>query len=101
VVVTEDVGTFMAAVTLVPDHRGVVFCHHRRFPRTPTGLVDLSRALAALAAAPPPGLGEAPVIWWLGAPSRRSTRSPDTEIGERPVCADPRKPKTPPVGPVK
>ena len=67
VVVTEDVRTFMAAVASVPDHLGVVFCHHARFPRTKAGLQVLSRALVALAADPPAGLGEQPVIWWLSA----------------------------------
>ncbi len=28
VVVTEDVSTFSAAIALVPDHLGVVYCHH-------------------------------------------------------------------------
>jgi hypothetical protein len=69
VVVTEDVATFMAAAALVPAHRGIVFCHQARFPRTPGGLVRLADALAALAADPPAGLGSEPVIWWLAAPA--------------------------------
>ncbi|MDR1186937.1 MAG: DUF5615 family PIN-like protein [Bifidobacteriaceae bacterium] len=68
VVVTEDVGTFMAAVLLVPEHCGVVLCHHRRFPRTASGLMRLADALLDLAADPPPGLASAPLIWWLQAP---------------------------------
>lgn len=68
VVVTEDVTTFAAAIALVPDHRGVVYCHHARYPRTRPGLHRLQLALVALATAPPPGLGEHPVEWWLPAP---------------------------------
>jgi hypothetical protein len=65
VVVTEDVTTFSAAIALVPDHLGVVYCHHARYPRTMPGLDRLHRALLALAGDPPPGLGEHPVVWWL------------------------------------
>ena len=65
VVITEDVSTFGVAIALVPDHVGVVYCHHARFPRTRPGLNKLRKALAALAADPPAGLGEHPVIWWL------------------------------------
>lgn len=65
VVVTEDVSTFSSAVALVPEHYGIVYCHHSRFPRTRPGLTRLRIALAALAADPPPGLGEHPVVWWL------------------------------------
>jgi Domain of unknown function (DUF5615) len=65
VVVTEDVSTFGLAATLVPDHLGIVYCHHARFPRTRPGLERLRKALVVLAADPPPGLGEHPVVWWL------------------------------------
>jgi hypothetical protein len=65
VVVTEDVSTFSAAITAVPQHVGVVYCHHSRFPRTRGGLEKLRKALAVLATDPPAGLGEHPVIWWL------------------------------------
>jgi predicted nuclease of predicted toxin-antitoxin system len=65
IVVTEDVSTFAAAAALVPDHFGIVYCHHARFPRTRPGLEKLRKALGALAAAPPAGLGEHPIIWWL------------------------------------
>jgi len=65
VVVTEDVSTFGLAATLVPDHFGIVYCHHARFPRTRPGLERLRKALVVLAADPPTGLGEYPVIWWL------------------------------------
>ncbi|MDR0343625.1 MAG: DUF5615 family PIN-like protein [Nocardiopsaceae bacterium] len=65
IVVTEDVSTFGVAITLVPRHVGVVYCHHKRFPRTRAGLEKLRKALAALAADPPPGLGEHPVVWWI------------------------------------
>jgi Domain of unknown function (DUF5615) len=66
VVVTEDVSTFAAAITLVPHHVGVVYCHHSRFPRTRPGLARLRKALDALAQDPPAGLGEHPVVCWLG-----------------------------------
>lgn len=65
VVVTEDVTMFGAAVPLVPQRLGIVYCHHARFPRTRSGLHRLRKALAALAADPPAGLGEHPVVWWL------------------------------------
>lgn len=69
VVVTEDVGTFSAAIALVPEHVGVCYCHHARFPRTRPGLNKLRKALTALAADPPPGLGEHPIVWWLADPA--------------------------------
>lgn len=65
IVVTEDVSTFSAAIALVPHHVGVVYCHHSRFPRTRPGLEKLRKALGAMAADPPAGLGEHPVAWWL------------------------------------
>ncbi len=65
VVVTEDVTTFAAAIAQIPDHAGVVYCHHARFPRTRPGLDRLRQALGALAKDPPGGLGEHPVVWWL------------------------------------
>jgi hypothetical protein len=68
IVVTEDVSTFGAAAALVPNHLGIVYCHHARFPRTRPGLEKLRKALVALAANPPAGLGEHPVVWWLDAP---------------------------------
>jgi predicted nuclease of predicted toxin-antitoxin system len=68
VVITEDVSTFSIAIALVPHHVGVVYCHHARFPRTKAGLNKLRRALGALAADPPAGLGEQPVVWWLASP---------------------------------
>jgi Domain of unknown function (DUF5615) len=67
VVVTEDVTTFGVAIALVPTHIGVVYCHHARYPRTMPGLDKLHHALVALAADPPDGLGEYPVVWWLPA----------------------------------
>ncbi len=69
VVVTEDVTTFSAAIALVPDHVGVVYCHHTRYPRTMPGLTRLHRALLALAADPPGGLGAYPIVWWLPEPA--------------------------------
>jgi Domain of unknown function (DUF5615) len=65
VVVTEDVHTFGVAAGLVPDHFGIVYCHDARFPRTRPGLEKMRKALIALAADPPAGLGEHPVVWWL------------------------------------
>jgi hypothetical protein len=65
VVVTEDVSTFGLAAALVPNHLGIVYCHHARFPRTRPGLERLRKALVVLAADPPAGLGEYPVVWWL------------------------------------
>lgn len=67
VVVTEDVPTFAAAIEMVPNHVGVVYCHHARFPRTRPGLAKLRKALCARAADPPAGLGSSPTIWWLAA----------------------------------
>ncbi|MFZ2238546.1 MAG: DUF5615 family PIN-like protein [Gordonia amarae] len=65
VVVTEDVATFGVAIGMVPNHVGVVFCHHSRFPRTRPGLATLTQALGALVEYPPDGLGEHPIAWWL------------------------------------
>jgi hypothetical protein len=65
VIVTEDVTTFGAAIAQFPDHAGVVFCHHARYPRTRPGLDRLRHALGALAKDPPGGLGEHPVVWWI------------------------------------
>jgi hypothetical protein len=45
-----------------------VYCHHSRYPRTRSGLARLRKALAAVAADPPAGLGERPVVWWLDGP---------------------------------
>lgn len=67
IVVTEDVTTFGAAIQLVPDHVGVVFCHHARYPRTRPCLDRLRRALIVVSSDPPDGLGRAPVEWWLPA----------------------------------
>ncbi|MGH8934124.1 MAG: DUF5615 family PIN-like protein [Egibacteraceae bacterium] len=69
IVVTEDVTTFAAAIALVADHVGVIYCHHARYPRTRSGLHQLRRALAALLADPPAGLGQHPIEWWLPASS--------------------------------
>jgi hypothetical protein len=65
VVVTEDVSTFGAAIALVPGHLGVLYCHHARYRRTTPGVGRLHRALLALSADPPAGLGQQPVVWWL------------------------------------
>lgn len=68
VVVTEDITTFLIATRLVGHQLGVVMCHPTRFPRTKPGLDTMRRALEAIAAAPPDGLGEYPVVWWLDLP---------------------------------
>lgn len=60
VVVTEDVTTFSAATAAVPDHVGVIYCHHARYPRTRAGLNRLHCALLELSKEPPTGLGGAP-----------------------------------------
>lgn len=65
IVVTEDVSTFRAAIAQVPDHLGVIFCHHRRFPRTRTGLRLLADALQTISQDSPTGLGAQPIEWWL------------------------------------
>ncbi|GAA1129576.1 hypothetical protein GCM10009651_11360 [Microbacterium natoriense] len=65
IVVTEDVTTFGIAMARLPDHAGVVFCHHARFPRTRPGLERLRRSLLAFAADPPPGIGRPGFVWWL------------------------------------
>lgn len=65
VIVTEDVTTFSAAIAAVPNHLGVVYCHHARFPRTRLGLNKLRKALVALASTPPDGLGQQPIVWWM------------------------------------
>ena len=67
IVVTEDVTTFRAAITLVPGHVGVVYCHHARYPRTRSGMERLRQALVLLSSNPPEGLGHLPVEWWLPA----------------------------------
>ncbi len=65
VMVTEDVSTFGVAADLVPNHLGIIYCHHARFPRTRPGLGKLRKALVELAAGPPAGLGQHPIVWWL------------------------------------
>jgi hypothetical protein len=50
--------------SMVPDHVGIVHCHHSRFPRTRSGLEELRKALSALASDPPAGLGKHPIVWW-------------------------------------
>lgn len=67
IVVTEDVTTFSIAMAAVPDHMGVIFCHHARFPRTRAGLASLEAALVGFADAPPPGMIGTPFTWWLAA----------------------------------
>jgi len=64
-VVTEDVSTFPAAIAMVPDHLGVIYCRWNTFPRTRAGISALVDALVALVADPPAGLGSTPTVWWL------------------------------------
>ena len=65
IVVTEDITTFSIAMTAAPEHAGVIFCHHARFPRTRPGLARLRQSLLRLAENPPIGLGEPGFVWWL------------------------------------
>ena len=74
-VVTEDVTTFLLAARAVPEHRGVILCSARRFPRSRAALPRLVAALVALAAEPPVSVGTAPVVWWLAPASPREPPS--------------------------
>ena len=65
VVVTEDVRTFPAAIRDIPDHVGVIFVRRSAYPRNPSGMARLEDALLALLKDPPPGLGTAPLEWWI------------------------------------
>lgn len=65
IVVTEDVTTFAPAIATVPEHAGVVFCHHSRFPRTRVGISALGRALAQFDRTLPAELQGTPFVWWL------------------------------------
>ena len=67
-VVTEDVNTFARAMSLLPHHAGVVFCHFSRFPRNAGGLRLLQRALTEFVRTPPVGVGEPGFVWWLSVP---------------------------------
>jgi len=64
-VVTEDVTTFPAAMALVPEHCGVVFCESRRFPRTVGAPLALEEALAGFAMDPPAATRFPGFVWWL------------------------------------
>ncbi|MCL2780116.1 MAG: DUF5615 family PIN-like protein [Actinomycetia bacterium] len=68
IVVTEDVATFRIAITAVPDHAGVIFCHHARFPRNRPGLARLREALVNFVDQPPEGLECSSFVWWLAGP---------------------------------
>ena len=65
VVVTEDVSTFPVAIDAVPDHMGVVFCDHQRFPRTANTVSRIEEALFAFASNPPAICEYPGFIWWL------------------------------------
>lgn len=65
ILVTENVADF-AVLARTVEHVGMVFCHPRRFPRVPHHLGRFVAALAALAVAPPAGLGSGDAVqWWL------------------------------------
>jgi len=67
-VVTENVSDFArlhAAGSVAADgHAGIVFVHHRRFPRTRPGRRRLTEALCGLLEEPPAGLAGS-FGWWL------------------------------------
>lgn len=65
IVVTEDVNTFAIAIEAVPDHSGVIFCHHARFPRTRPGLARLRKSLTMFAEERPAGRESPGFVWWL------------------------------------
>lgn len=91
VVVTEDVNTFSAAIALVPQHLGVVYCHHARFPRTREGLAKLRKALGALASDAPPGLGQHPLVWWLSRSALLAVSEPAGGPGRLSARREPRR----------
>ncbi len=64
VLVTENVADF-ALIGRTQGHVGIIFCHHRRFPRDARRIERLVLALEALDRAEPYGLGEEPIQWWL------------------------------------
>lgn len=68
VVVTENVSDFArlhAVGSVTADgHAGIVFVHHRRFPRTRPGRRRLTEALCGLLEEPPAGLAGS-FGWWL------------------------------------
>lgn len=79
VIVTEDVRTFTAAISTVPNHARVLFCYQKRFPR-----LNLRRdALVALACEPPPGLGRAQSPGFPDLPNNPSPRP----LNSRHKCA--------------
>lgn len=65
IVVTEDVATFAIAMSAVPEHSGVIFCHQARFPRTRPGLARLKTSLLRFTDDPPAGVGAPAFVWWL------------------------------------
>jgi len=65
IVVTEDVTTFPAAMAMVPQHSGVIFCESRRFPRTLSALPRLESALVEFASNPPDTARFPGFVWWL------------------------------------
>jgi len=69
-VVTEDVTTFPRAIAAVPNHAGVIFADHERFPRTVAAWGRLEHALVDFASHPPTGAGLPGFVWWLTPPAR-------------------------------
>jgi len=65
IVVTEDVTTFPQAIAAIPNHAGVIFTDHERFPRTAAAWPRLERALVEFAARPPSAVGLPAFVWWL------------------------------------
>lgn len=72
-VVTENVSDFArlhaAGSVTAKGHAGIVFVHHRRFPRTRSGRSRLTEALCRLLEEPPAGL-EGSFGWWLAPHSK-------------------------------
>ncbi|MDQ6616815.1 MAG: DUF5615 family PIN-like protein [Actinomycetota bacterium] len=68
VLVTENIADF-AVLGRAAEHVGIVFCHPRRFPRSPDHIHRLVDALAMLASSAPHGFGDQPRQWWLEPPA--------------------------------
>jgi hypothetical protein len=64
VLVTENIADF-AVLGRIAEHVGIVFCHPKRFSRSPDHIQGLVEALALLASSEQPGRGDQPGQWWL------------------------------------